>query len=489
MASLAEHTANLREALGGAGYSDDEAERMAPFLADLLKFIEASDQWAFYEIALIRGDEPPPAPETDAADGEFAFALYWLHNPPEEVQAFIDGDEELSRLWPVLAAAAPRPAFTPEEFSALCEEIEASSEVWAGSEGVIYGIKAYEQLNWHWAWCLVYYLYNRLCGIPNQGIGTPSSSPIPLQANANGNVRIAIIGDWGTGPYSVAGVQPAVDVMTTIRNLKEPADYIIHLGDTYYCGTGPDRRPKDEELVNLVETWKKYGPELPPGRAFTINSNHEMYGAVIGLFDVAYNDPLFGAQAKCSYFALTFGDWVIAGLDSAYYDPSAMYMKGSLGKPTEDAQYGFLDKVKGWGSKRVLLSHHTGIDFGGTKPMPLWDETTGPSFPDYWYWGHTHVGIVYGDQSLAGLQGVKARCIGHSAIPFANPWGLEGADPSIIEWYSRTPLDAEAPTEELALPKKSYRAKNGFAVLTLGPSDISEAIFEAGNTTPVWTSS
>lgn len=485
MASLAEHEVNLREALQRVEYGDEEVERMVPFLGGVLKVLEASHEWAVYEIALIEGGEPPQPIDIDEADGEFAFALYWLHNPPDDVQAVIDGDEQLSRLWPALVEAAPPAAYTPETFLALCQAIEASDEVWVTSGGNIVGTKKYEMLDPGWAWCPLNYIYTWLKGDKVPDIGNPTSSPIPLKANADGKVRIAIIGDWGTGPYSIVGVQPAVDVMKTIKELPKPVDYIIHLGDTYYCGTDAHRHPKGEESDNLVAPWKQYGPELPAERAFTLNSNHEMYDGANGLFHVAYADPLFAAQVKCSYFALTFGDWVIAGLDSAYCDPSFFCMKGGLGKPG-DPQYGFLDKVKGWGSKRILLSHHTGVDTGGTKAMPLWDQITEPSFPDYWYWGHIHLGIVYGDGSHSGKQGIKARCVGHSAVPFGQPWGLEEEDSSIIEWYSHTPLDAAVDTE--ALPKKRYRAKNGFAVLTLGQSDIQEAIYDAGNTKPVWKS-
>ena len=149
MASISEHTANLRDALAGAGYSADEIESMAPYLAEVLKVLEESHLQAIYELALIRGEEPSTPAGGDEAEGEFAFALYWLHNTPPDVQAVIDGDPQLSRLWPALIEAAPQPAFTPDSFSALCNEIEASGEVWAGSEGVIYGIKEYEQLNCH----------------------------------------------------------------------------------------------------------------------------------------------------------------------------------------------------------------------------------------------------------------------------------------------------------------------------------------------------
>ena len=82
MASISEHTANLRDALAGAGYSADEIESMAPYLAEVLKVLEESHLQAIYELALIRGEEPSTPAGGDEAEGEFAFALYWLHNTP-----------------------------------------------------------------------------------------------------------------------------------------------------------------------------------------------------------------------------------------------------------------------------------------------------------------------------------------------------------------------------------------------------------------------
>jgi len=61
----------------------------------------------------------------------------------------------------------------------------------------------------------------------------------------------------------------------------------------------------------------------------------------------------------------------------------------------------------------------------------------------------------------------------------------------IVEWYGHTPLNSgDAPgsaTEDISLPKWSYRAKNGFAVVTLHQDTLDEAIYDEGNQKPVWT--
>ncbi len=112
----------------------------------------------------------------------------------------------------------------------------------------------------------------------------------------------------------------------------------------------------------------------------------------------------------------------------------------------------------------------------------MWDDVVDIYKSNYWYWGYIHLGIVYGDGSYAGGRGVNARCIGHSAIPFSKPTGIK-ADTSIIIWLADTPLDS---TEMLNLPEMSYRAKNGFAVITLLKNSLSEKFYDEGNTHPVW---
>ena len=117
--------------------------------------------------------------------------------------------------------------------------------------------------------------------------------------------------------------------------------------------------------------------------------------------------------------------------------------------------------------------------------------------PDYWYWGHTHNGIVYTNQvSLSPIRQTSTlcRCLGHAALPFGKAYywlnivqydldkAPGGPNPKIA-YYAQTPLQAVNPP-----PVWQNRVKNGFALLTLSAGSITEAFYEQGNTTPVWTS-
>jgi hypothetical protein len=104
-------------------------------------------------------------------------------------------------------------------------------------------------------------------------------------------------------------------------------------------------------------------------------------------------------------------------------------------------------------------------------------EATGLQ-PDFWYWGHIHLGLVYGDQSAvsnASSKGtIKARCVGHSAIPFGSPWGLSTGN-NIIDFIADTAVTGSSLVE------------NGLAMLTLGSDgSIKEQFFNGvtpGDTT------
>ena len=81
------------------------------------------------------------------------------------------------------------------------------------------------------------------------------------------------------------------------------ADYIVHLGDVYYAGT------TGEESGNFVDLWPK---AYASGNSFTLNSNHEMYYGANGYFKTALGSGApFAHQKNTSYFALTYGDWVV----------------------------------------------------------------------------------------------------------------------------------------------------------------------------------
>ena len=94
-----------------------------------------------------------------------------------------------------------------------------------------------------------------------------------------------------------------------------------------------------------------------------------MYGAAQGLMgvDLSGNTP-FRHQNGTGYLGLEFGNWVILGLDSAYFDPSTLFMQGALGEhPQQDfiGTYGNLS-----GKKVFVMTHHNPMSFDGTTFTP-----------------------------------------------------------------------------------------------------------------------
>lgn len=481
----------LTAAAAGPAFSVD---RVADGLAGTIETLEQQHAGAAAQLrALVDGSTPVPRD----THGELAFVLHHLHHPTPELRALVDADPHVRTLWDAMAAVAPPSSFTPAEFASLRTTLPHQAEVKCNEWGDIYGFGKYEQLDTGWATTLKNNAWNHFPNSWGKGYGIHDfvthdwATPVPLQAGADGKVRVAILGDWGSGEYTLGGLAdpkgPAVAVMETLAALDEPPDYLVHLGDTYYSGTDAHRTPAKEEAHNLTHVLARYPQVARPGRCFTLNSNHEMYGGAWGYFDIALAHPLFSAQNGCSYFALAFGDWILAGIDSAYFDPSNLSMDGGLGDPAKDPQFAFLaqlEKLQASGRKVILMSHHTGLGTDGTGPSTyLWKDVTSVLRPDIWYWGHTHLGIVYGGGAYSG--DMKTRCIGHSSMPFAIPPGMEHCG-GTVDWYSHTPLEATAALG--ALWYDSPRAKNGFAMLTLDKTGIVEEVYDIGDTEPVWSS-
>ena len=281
---------------------------------------------------------------------------------------------------------------------------------------------------------------------------TPNTIPIPDDA------EIAIAGDWGTGDWrTVANPAPSADVGHHIGFLQP--HLTIHLGDVYYAGTS------DQEQHLLVNLW----PKGSLG-ALTMNSNHEMYSGAEPYFQNALGSALFQTQQQCSFFALENTDWVIVGLDSAYYsDAEGLYMDGSLhpnGGPT--TQVDFLKAQVAKGKKVIVLTHHNGLSEDGSSTTNLWSQVmdgfpagVGPA---YWYWGHVHAGVVY---KSYGSANVLCRCCGHGALP----WGQapELAKSGNVAWYeNRSARDPDIPE----------RVFNGFAVLQLQGPNLKEIFYD-----------
>jgi hypothetical protein len=421
-----------------------------------------------------------------------AFLLYYLKNTPSKLREEIDALPELKAVWDAMAQVAAPPVFTPSSLESLSSALSDDVRVKCNKWGSIYGTGKYEIFDPGWAWTLKNNLMNHL---PKwrKGYGVADfiqhdwQQPVAMKSGSDGKVRIALLGDFGSGKYKLSGLAgidgPACAVMDTLRSLPVLPDYLCHLGDTYYSGTGPNRSPKGEELENFLEILKGYPELVKPGNCFALNSNHEMYGGAHGYYSVL-SDPLFSGQKGCSYFTLEFVDWVVVGIDSAYFDPSALYMNGGLGDRNENPQYQFLEQIKATGKKVIILSHHNGLDTDGEGPSKyLWNDVTKVLTPDYWYWGHTHLGIFYNAEAYSG--DIKTRCIGHSSMPFAIPPGMEKNDKN-VDWYSTTPLVSDGISQALSYSRP--RAKNGFAILTLSENGITEEVYEIGNTEPVWRS-
>jgi len=231
---------------------------------------------------------------------------------------------------------------------------------------------------------------------------------------------LALVGDWGTGNYTPGG--PALDVMNQI--VKPKPDYILHLGDVYYSGTG------DEERHNLLAAW----PPEYSGKSFTLNSNHEMYDGGYGYFHTTLPDPIFSVQNGTSYFVLNYGDashggpWTILVLDSAYWSTSALVTDGSITDPDSScagatAQVEFISALLS-PKKVIVVTHHNPISYDGSEVVDdlqgnsLWEQVTNVlGEPAGWYWGHVHNAIVYSLPTAVSSH-TRARCIGHGAIPF-----------------------------------------------------------------------
>jgi hypothetical protein len=285
------------------------------------------------------------------------------------------------------------------------------------------------------------------------------------------SLTVCLIGDWGTGLWKDGKYDPPSKLIAdAIKNMPVPPDIIIHLGDVYYSGL------KSEEQRNLLDMF----PTARGKFNFTLNSNHEMYSGAHGYFDNALKDPMFSCQTNGSYFAIKFMNWVILGLDSAYFDRSAMVLKGALADDNS-VQKDFIRSLNiSAHHKIILLTHHPGMDYNGMEINRLLVqqvyEALGNIYPDYWYYGHIHNGIVYnqfsavGDPTYQTRSGTypRLRCVGHSAIPFG-PAEL-GENPG-IDYWAHNPLPD--PDE-----KQEHRVLNGFAMLSLREDAMTENMFE-----------
>ncbi|WP_369951851.1 metallophosphoesterase [Ralstonia syzygii] len=304
-------------------------------------------------------------------------------------------------------------------------------------DGTLLGCRTWELLDPKWGEALVEWIEHLTDRAP-WGT-TPSSVAMPNQ------VSLAIAGDWGTSDYIAGKVAAAMG--------RQPVDYTIHLGDVYYAGVRADED-------NDFSAW----PAGTRGQ-FTLNSNHEMYSGAVGYFsELARRFPL---QNGTSYFSLHNDNWLIIGLDTAYYsDEMNLYMDGALG----NQQMAWLKQLtQGCTKKIMLLSHHQGYSIDGARKTALYSRVLDAlgREPDYWYWGHLHNVICYQQQGK-----LRGRCVGHGAIPYGKSSILDHAAQTVAWTETGSAADSRYPE----------RILNGFVRLTLNGETLREEfIDENGN--------
>jgi hypothetical protein len=451
-------------------------------LASLYTYLRASEtQLLDLFNAASRGKKHVAPPENAEGDLEFGLVLYWLEHPTHDHVRVLLADPALAIATQALVRFAPRSRIMPKTFTSFFNI--AYNTGFVAADGTLYTPGKYAQLDALWLTAAANYSINLLDpkSIYHPFPSTPFHTSI---SPGKKSITVAIIGDWGTGAYdsAYAGNGPAVAVMNAVRNLKP--DYVVHLGDVYYCGTD-DRRPQHEEQTNLLDQWKT---GTGAKTCFTLNSNHEMYGAAQGLIGGALTSGTpFAHQNSTTYFGLEFGNWVILGLDSAYFDSSMLYMKGALSNASNTQQRDFVSKNYGdLSNKQVLvMTHHNPMSFDGnsmTDNGNLWNDmlaTLGGTRPYAWYWGHLHLGVVYNDKSAVGANKTLGRCVGHSAIPFGNASGMNADN---VDYYAHTNVGIG-----------TKQVQNGFAVVTLGANgSLAEAFYEIdakGRCMQAWTKS
>lgn len=346
---------------------------------------------------------------------------------------------------------------------AVVNSLDAGVIIAADGGGEIWGTGKYEQLDPGWLLAAAEWLEHFV--IPNHPFSTKPTAPIQIPDD----VQIGLAGDWGTGDWRTASnPAPSTDVRSHMAFLQP--DLTIHLGDVYYAGTG------GEENQFLVKDW----PPSPIG-ALALNSNHEMYSGA-GAYFKAISNPPFQKQAGCSYFALFNDHWVIVGLDSAYYsDRDNLYRDGALfSDKGGQEQLEFL-RAQAAGAARdnkrlILLTHHNGLTQNGTTQTLLWSQVISAfpadGGPDYWYWGHVHMGAVYTNWKN-GAKVVNCRCCGHGGLPCAPASEIENQ--VNVGWYEKR--SANDPDFK-GQPANLQRVLNGFAMLYLDGPIIQEVFYD-----------
>lgn len=438
--------------------SMEESSLLKSHLFNFVTFLQASE-YDLIKVMILNKIWIGPIPPDPGITGElkFSLCLYLIHNPPNFIQDFLNKHEKIKVIWEVLQTLLPT-QISKENFNILLTRVKTTGVV--AMNGSILGLNPYETVDFNWIWAAINYLISNIFH-DRAPFSTSNVSPISLTGKNPYRVKIALLGDWGTGDDT------AKEIINQVLSLQP--DYLIHLGDVYYSGTGGNFLPLNEEKNNFLELW----PAVT--NSFALNSNHEMYSGGKGYFDILLKDQRFSQQKNTSYFALSYGGWTILGLDSAYFSKSPFFDQGSLGTE-DDGQVAWIKKLSLSAKRVIALTHHNGLIDDGSQETNLWAELSSVlgGDPAAWYWGHVHNGIVYKSPTITG-KNTLARCTGHAAFPFGNAWELDNC--KNIAYYAHTPN-----------PNSKVRVYNGFTILTIkSDGTVKEDFYQQNTYEPVFT--
>lgn len=283
-----------------------------------------------------------------------------------------------------------------------------------------------------WAWLRNYlaYVFRPKHDFPAHTMSPQHAMYDLLDENRTDTVRVALVGDWGTGTEESEKVAAQMTAFAP--------HFTLHIGDVYYVGDPPEM---NENCLGIKNPNNNYDPvKWPTGKlgSFAMNGNHEMYANGGGYFDVflprlglCVNGKMTGQQT--SFFCLQNSNWRILAIDTGY---------NSLGVPVL-GQIPLINKIPGIGADcklpdplvewlksivlttqdnrgLVLMSHHQYVSgFEGEYHKPaqqLWDA--GVRRPVLWFWGHEHRLAGY---ELGGSEHLQAfgRCVGHGGMPLS----------------------------------------------------------------------
>jgi len=228
----------------------------------------------------------------------------------------------------------------------------------------------------------------------------------PLMVNKD-TLRIAVVGDAGYRGVAQANVIHEIKE----RHRSAPFDFIIHLGDVYFAGSG------SEMLHNFLGPFMGVGP-----RVITLLGNHDLYFGADG-----YAEALNVLQQPGRYFVIENEHWRIACLDTALAAERLLRNEGFL----DPGQLTWLDNLISKDDKPlVLMSHHYIVSAWGSVSEALNQQlSTRLKSVFAWYWGHEHSCASYDKKDI----GFYGACIGNGA--FLEKWKEPDREPKPT-WYA-----------------------------------------------------